>query len=111
MWEIALEGALPEKYLQTEPLPRAPSDIHLSEIVRFVNGTLATFADSDQLRSLLASEVTHRALYQVFLDVRDATATILENTTVADLVTLSRSTNLHVPRRAEHHPKQERKEA
>ena len=29
---------------------------------------------------------THRALYQVFLDVRDAAAKILENTSLADIV-------------------------
>jgi hypothetical protein len=28
----------------------------------------------------------HRALYQTFLDVRDAAARILENTTLADLI-------------------------
>ncbi|MFZ0542429.1 MAG: hypothetical protein WAL96_13465, partial [Candidatus Sulfotelmatobacter sp.] len=35
----------------------------------------------------------HRALYQVFLDVRDAAAKILENTTLDDLIsgTASRS--------------------
>jgi|SRR5580698_3591313 Rrf2 family protein len=104
--EIASEGDLPEKFLELilvelknarivesirgtrggYRLRRAPCDIPLSEIIRFVNGTLAPFGDSDQLRSLIASDVTHRALYQVFLDVRDTTANILENTTVADLV-------------------------
>ena len=86
---------------------RAPSDIHLSEIIRFVNGTLAPFADSDQLRSLVASDVTHRALYQVFLDVRDAAATILENTTVSDLVSAQESPRSNA---SHHYPKQERRE-
>ena len=31
-------------------------------------------------------DLPHRALYQVFLDVRDAAARILENTTLADLI-------------------------
>jgi len=34
----------------------------------------------------VAQDESHRALYQVFLDVRDAAAGILENTTVADIV-------------------------
>jgi Rrf2 family protein len=125
--EIASEGDLPEKFLELVlvelkharivestrgakggyRLRRAPSDIHLGEIIRFVNGTLAPFGDTDQLRSLVASDVTHRALYQVFLDVRDADAAILDNTTVADLVSAQES-----PRsRARHHyPKHERRE-
>jgi Rrf2 family protein len=76
--KIASEGNLPEKFLELillalkharivksargtkggYRLRRAPCDIHVSEIVRFVNGTLAPFGDSDQLRSLVASDVT-----------------------------------------------------
>ena len=126
--EIALEGDLPKKFLALillelkharivestrgskggYRLRRAPSDIHLSEIIRFVDGTLAPFGDSDQLRSLVASDVTHRTLYQVFLDVRDAAATILENTTVADLVRAQASPR---SKAREQHPKQQRREA
>jgi Rrf2 family protein len=125
--EIASEGDLPEKFLELillelkharivestrgakggYRLRRAPSDIHLSEIIRFVNGTLAPFGDTDQLRSLVASDVAHRALYQVFLDVRDADATILENTTVADLVSAQASPR---SKARHHHPKQKRRE-
>jgi DNA-binding IscR family transcriptional regulator len=43
--------------------------------------------DAEQLRGLIAKDAHHRALYQVFLAVRDAAAEILENTTVADLIT------------------------
>lgn len=89
-------------------LRRAPADIQLSEIIRLVNGTLAPFGDSDQLRSLVASDVTHRALYQVFLDLRDAAATILENTTVADLLSAQESPR---SKARHHHPKQERRGA
>jgi DNA-binding IscR family transcriptional regulator len=35
---------------------------------------------------LIDKDHAHRALYQVFLDVRDAAAKILENTTLADIV-------------------------
>jgi DNA-binding IscR family transcriptional regulator len=38
------------------------------------------------LRNLIAQDAHHRKLYRVFLDVRDAAAAILENTTIADLV-------------------------
>jgi len=67
-------------------LRRSPSEIHLSEIIRLIDGPLAPFGDAEQLRSLINRDVEHRALYQVFLDVRDAAARILENTTLADIV-------------------------
>jgi DNA-binding IscR family transcriptional regulator len=51
-----------------------------------IDGPLAPFGDAEQLRSLIDKDHAHRALYQVFLDVRDAAAKILENTTLADIV-------------------------
>jgi DNA-binding IscR family transcriptional regulator len=47
---------------------------------------LAPLGDAEQLRTLIDKDNSHRALYQVFLDVRDAAAKILENTTLADIV-------------------------
>ncbi len=104
--DIALDSDLPEKFLELillelknarivesirgakggYRLRRAPSEIKLSEIIRLVDGPLAPFGDADQLRELITSDPDHRALYQVFLDVRDAAAKILDSTTVADLV-------------------------
>jgi len=104
--DIAYEEGLPEKFLELillelknarmvesvrgakggYRLRRAPSDIRLSEIIRLIDGAIAPFADAEQLRSLISRDVGHRALYQVFLDVRDAAVGILDNTTLADLV-------------------------
>ena len=104
--EIAYEEDLPEKFLELillelknarmvesvrganggYQLRREPSDIALSEIMRLIDGPVAPFADAEQLRALIDRDLPHRALYQVFLDVRDAAAKILENTTLADLV-------------------------
>jgi len=67
-------------------LRRDPSDIRLSEIMRLIDGPLAPFGDAEQLRALIDRDLPHRALYQLFLDVRDAAANILENTTLADLI-------------------------
>jgi DNA-binding IscR family transcriptional regulator len=58
----------------------------LAEIIRLVDGPLAPFGDAEQLRGLIDRDADHRALYQVFLDVRDSAAKILENTTLADLM-------------------------
>lgn len=104
--DIAYEEGLPEKFLELillelknarvvesvrgakggYQLRREPSDVPLSEIIRLVDGPLAPFGDADQLKDLIDRDLPHRALYQVFLDVRDAAARILENTTLADLI-------------------------
>lgn len=109
--DIAYEEELPEKFLELillelknarmvesvrgakggYQLRRSPSDIHLSEIIRLIDGPLAPFGDADQLRSLIDRDAQHRALYQIFLDVRDAAAKILESTTIADIVNPSPS--------------------
>lgn len=104
--DIAIDSDLPEKFLELillelknarivesvrgakggYRLRRAPAEIKLSEIIRLVDGPLAPFGDADQLRGLIITDPDHRALYGVFLEVRDAAAKILENTTVADIV-------------------------
>jgi Rrf2 family protein len=104
--DIAYEEGLPEKFLELillemknarmvesvrgakggYQLRRPPGEIHLSEIIRLIDGPLAPFADAEQLRSLIDRDAEHRALYKVFLDVRDAAAKILEHTTLADIV-------------------------
>jgi len=105
--DIAYEEDLPEKFLELillelknarlvesvrgakggYQLRREPADIRLAEIIRLIDGPLAPFGDAEQLRVLIDRDQPHRALYQVFLDVRDAAAKILENTTLADLIT------------------------
>lgn len=104
--DIAREESLPEKFLVLillelkdarivesvrgakggYQLRRPPSEIRLSEIIRLVDGPLAPFGDADQLRSLIDRDAENRTLYQVFLDVSNAVAGILEHTTLADIV-------------------------
>ncbi|MGP0019533.1 MAG: RrF2 family transcriptional regulator [Candidatus Sulfotelmatobacter sp.] len=104
--DVAYEEALPEKFLELillelknarmvesvrgakggYQLRRDPAEIHLSEIIRLIDGPLAPFGDAEQLRELIDRDLPHRALYQVFLDVRDAAARILDNTSLADLI-------------------------
>jgi DNA-binding IscR family transcriptional regulator len=67
-------------------LRRPPSEIRLSEIIRLIDGPLAPFGDAEHLRELIDRDDNRRALYEVFLDVRDAAAKILEGTTLADLM-------------------------
>jgi Rrf2 family protein len=104
--EIAYEEGLPEKFLELillemknarlvesvrgakggYRLRRDPSEIPLSEVIRLIDGPLAPFGDADQLRELIERDLPQRALYQVFLDVRDAAARILDHTTLAELI-------------------------
>jgi Rrf2 family protein len=104
--DIASDSDLPEKFLELillelknarivesvrgakggYRLRRPPSEIRLSEIIRLLDGPLAPFGDAEQLRGLIVTDPDHRALYQVFLDVRDAAAKILESTTIADII-------------------------
>src|ERR1039457_4982790 len=105
--DIAYEENLPEKFLELillelknarivesargakggYQLRRPPSEIRLSEIIRLIDGPLAPFGDADQLRLLIDRDDDHRALYKVFLEVRDAAAKILDGTTLADIGT------------------------
>ena len=109
--DIAAESDLPEKFLELillelknarivdsvrgarggYQLRRDPSEIPLSDIIRLVDGPLAPMGDAEQLRGLIDKDEDHRALYEVFLAVRDAAAKILENTTIADLVARGRA--------------------
>lgn len=109
--DIAYEEGLPEKFLELillelknarmvesvrgakggYQLRRPPSEIPLSEIIRLIDGALAPFGDADQLRSLIDRDAEHRALYQTFLDVRNAAARILENTTLQDIIGRAKS--------------------
>jgi Rrf2 family protein len=109
--DIAYEEELPEKFLELillelknarivesvrgakggYQLRRAPADIHLSEIIRLIDGPLAPFGDAEQLRSLIDRDAEHRALYRVFLAVRDAAAKILDSTSLADIANPSPS--------------------
>ena len=104
--EIAYEEALPEKFLELillelknarlvesargakggYQLRREPAEIALGDIIRLIDGPVAPFGDADQLRALIERDLPQRALYQVFLDVRDAASKILDHTTLADLI-------------------------
>jgi len=126
--EIAAESDMPEKFLELillelknsrivdsvrgarggYRLRRSPEQIPLSDIIRLVDGPLAPMGDAEQLRGLIAQDADHRVLYEVLLEVRDAAAKILENTTIADLVEKgkrkggeAKSTASHARKRAE----------
>ncbi len=109
--QIAVEEHLPEKFLEIilielknarlvestrgarggYHLRRAPGEIRVSEIVRVIDGPIAPFGDVDQLHAFLREDAAHTALYNLFLNIRDAIANILDNTWVSDIAGLTAS--------------------
>jgi len=103
--DIAYEENLPEKFLEIillelknarmvesvrgahggYRLKRPPNQIFLSEVIRTIDGPLAPFGDAESLQTLIDSDKEHRALYRTFMEVRNAAAKILENTSLADI--------------------------
>src|ERR1039458_5811569 len=84
--EIAYEEDLPEKFLELILLEL--KNARMVESVRGAKGGYQLRRDPSDIRlsEIIGRDLPHRALYQVFLDVRDAAAQILENTTLADLI-------------------------
>lgn len=103
--EIATTERIPEKFLELilldlknarlveslrgarggYRLRRPPSRIFLGEIIRTIDGPLAPFGDAQSLRKLVKRDKKHRALYRIFLDVRNAAARIMDHTSLANL--------------------------
>jgi Rrf2 family cysteine metabolism transcriptional repressor len=103
--DIAHEEELPEKFLEAilrdlkrarvvtsvrgahggYQLKRPPEKIFLGEVLRRIDGPLAPFEDAESLRSRVQRDPKHRPLFRVLLDVRNATAQIMDHTSIADL--------------------------
>ena len=103
--DIAQEEQLPEKFLEAilrdlkrarfvtsvrganggYQLKRAPEKIFLGEVLRTIDGPLAPFEDAESLRERVKSDDRHRSLFRVLLEVRNATARILDQTCLADV--------------------------
>jgi Rrf2 family protein len=109
--EIAAQEDLPEKFLEAilldlkrarivyslrgahggYQLKRPAKEISLGEVLRRIDGPLAPFEDAESLRRRLNTDPKHRPLFRVLLDVRNATAQILDHTSLSDLCCRSRN--------------------
>ncbi|MCL4820446.1 MAG: Rrf2 family transcriptional regulator [Vicinamibacteria bacterium] len=67
-------------------LRRPPSEIRLGEVIRLIDGPLAPFGDAVELEHRVRTEPRHAGLFDLFLQVRNAAADILDHTSLADLV-------------------------
>ncbi len=108
--EIAAAEGIPEKFLEAillslknarivssrrgreggYALRRAPDAVLLGEVIRLVDGPLAPFGDAEELARRVRTERRQAGLFEVFLDVRNAAAAILDHTTLADVLARSR---------------------
>ena len=104
--EIAEEEQIPEKFLEGilvtlknarlvssqrgraggYRLRRPPGEILIGEVVRIMDGPLAPFGDAVELAYRVNNEPRHPGLFELFLDVRNAAAAILDHTSLSDLV-------------------------
>jgi Rrf2 family protein len=71
-------------------LRRPPSEILVGEVMRIMDGPLAPFGDAVELAHRVQTEPRHAGLFDLFLDVRNAAAAILDHTTLAQLAARDR---------------------
>jgi Rrf2 family protein len=67
-------------------LRRPPGEIRVGEVVRIIDGPLAPFGDAVELAHRVKTEPRHAGLFDLFLEVRNAAARILDHTSLEDLV-------------------------
>jgi Rrf2 family protein len=67
-------------------LRRPPQEIVLGDVVRLMDGPLASFGDVVELQRRVRSERRHAGLFDVLLEVRNAAAAIVDHTTLADVL-------------------------
>jgi Rrf2 family protein len=71
-------------------LRRPPAEIRIGDVVRLIDGPLAPFGDVVELQRLVKTEPRHAGLFDLFLEVRNAAAQIVDRTSLADLVERNR---------------------
>ncbi|HZN54069.1 MAG TPA: Rrf2 family transcriptional regulator [Candidatus Polarisedimenticolaceae bacterium] len=67
-------------------LAREPAQILLGQVMRVLDGPLAPLGSAAELQELMRTDPRQAGFYSVLMDVRDAAASILDKTTLADVV-------------------------
>ncbi len=80
-------------------LRRPPDAVVLGEVIRLVDGPLAPLGDAEELARRVKTERRQAGLFEVFLEVRNAAAAILDHTTLADVLARNRRLSLAARRR------------
>jgi Rrf2 family protein len=71
-------------------LRKPPQEIFIGDVVRLIDGPLAPFGDVVELEHRVKTETRHAGLFELFLEVRNAAAAIVDRTSLADLVERNR---------------------
>jgi Rrf2 family transcriptional regulator, cysteine metabolism repressor len=67
-------------------LAREPKDVMLGQVMRVLDGPLAPLGSAAELKELMKTDPRQAGFYSVLMDVRDAAATILDKTSLSDVV-------------------------
>ena len=67
-------------------LAREPKEVMLGQVMRVLDGPLAPLGSAAELKELMKNDPRQAGFYSVLIDVRDAAAKILDQTTLADVV-------------------------
>lgn len=104
--EIAKKEDIPEKFLEAilvllknarlvvsergreggYRLRRPPGEIVIGDVVRLVDGPLAPFGDVVELQRRVKTERLHAGLFDLFLELRNAAAAIVDHRTLQDVL-------------------------
>lgn len=71
-------------------LRRPPKEIVLGDVMRLMDGPVAPFADVVELQRRVRTERVHAGLFELFLEMRDAAAAIVDRTTLEHVLTRDR---------------------
>jgi Rrf2 family transcriptional regulator, cysteine metabolism repressor len=71
-------------------LRRPPAEILVGEVMRIIDGPLAPFGDAVELAHRVRTEPRHAGLFDLFLEVRNSAAQILDHTSLGDLASRNR---------------------
>jgi Rrf2 family protein len=71
-------------------LARPPKEILLGEVIRVLDGPLAPIASAAELRELMARNPRQVGFYAVLMDVRNAVSSILDKTSLAEVLRRNR---------------------
>ena len=67
-------------------LAKPPGQIMLGEVIRILDGPLAPMASGRELQDLMERNPRQVGFYAVLMDVRNAVSTIIDSTSLADVV-------------------------
>ncbi len=67
-------------------LRKPPNEIFIGDVVRLIDGPVAPLGDVSELQQRVKTEPRHPGLFDLFLEVRNAAAAIVDHTSLADLL-------------------------